>query len=65
MRNGEMQEAKAGKPRPHSCSGEGEVGEALRINERLRVRETGIPSQQNKEEKSVNNFGFEPEGLAS
>lgn len=47
------------------AAGEGEVGEALRINERLRVRETGIPSQQNKEEKSVNNFGFEPEGLAS
>lgn len=46
-------------------AGEGEVRQALGINERLRVRETGIPGQQNKEEKSLNNFRFEPEGLES
>lgn len=46
-------------------AGEGEVRQALRINERLRVRETGIPGQQNKEEKNFNNFRFELGGLAS
>lgn len=41
------------------AAGEGEVGEALRINERSRVRGTGINSQQYKKEKSINNFRLE------
>lgn len=60
MKNGEMHEAKAGKSTPHSYGWRRLWGLMKDW-----VRETGIPGQQNKEEKSLNNFRFEPEGLAS